>query len=166
MMPQIPRIPPTHDLLTRFLRDRQRPVPVDEVATLVGWSSDAVRKQAAAEGVLLPDGAVPWTAAAGWLLDTWPLRTLFEILGPDATLLPRGLQLLPVQWELPAYLVHGLRVQSQIEALPHHVARPADLEDYLRDLLHRAIDADTAERLKGDRDFTEAYKFPYRGEDE
>ena len=166
MMPQLPRIPPTHDLLTRFLRDRQPLVPMHEIATLFGWSRDAIRRQAAAEGVLLPGGAVPWTAAAGWLLDTWSLRTLFEVLGYDAALLPRGLQLLPVQWELPAYIVHGLRVQSQLEALPHRIARPAEFEDYLRDLLHRAIDADTAERLKDDREFTEAYEFPYRGEDE
>jgi hypothetical protein len=166
MMAHPPRIPPDPGLLTRFLRDRQRLVPMHEIATLFGWSRDAVRRQAAAEGVPLPGGAVPWTAAASWLLDIWPLGTLFEILGYDATLLPRGLQLLPVQWKLPAYIVHGLRVQSQIEPLPHRVARPADFEDYLRDLLHRAIDTDTAQRLKDDHGFTEAYEFPYRDEEE
>jgi len=51
-------------------------------------------------------------------------------------------------------------------ALTLRTIAPADFEGYLRDLLHRALDADTAERLKGDRDFTEAYEFPYRREDE
>lgn len=161
MMAHFPRVPPTHDMLTRFLRDRQRPVPVDEVAALIGWPHDAVRRQGAAEDVLVQGGAVRWTAAAAWLLDSWPLGMLFETLGRDATLLPRGLQLLPVQWHLPAYIVHGLRVQAQIEALPHRVIRPAEFEDYLWDLLHRALDPETAARLKNDHEFTAAYEFPH-----
>lgn len=165
MMAQLPRIPPTHDKLTRFLRDRQRSVPVREVAELVGWSRAEVKRQASAEGVLMRGSVVQWTAAAGWLLDSWPLRILFDTLGRDATLLPQGLQLLPVQWELPAYIVHGLRVQSQLEALPHRVIRPTEFSDYLWDFLHRALDTDTAERLKADPDFTAAYEFPYGGED-
>jgi hypothetical protein len=164
-MSQLPRIPPTHDMLTRFLRDRQHPVSVHEVAELVGWSRAEVQRQASAEGVLSSGRVVQWTAAAGWLLDSWPLRILFETLGRDATLLPQGLQLLPVQWELPAYIVHGLRVQSQIEPLPHRAIRPAEFADYLWDVLHRALDPDTAERLKADRSFTDAYEFPYDADD-
>jgi hypothetical protein len=153
-------------MLTRFLSDRRRSASVREVAELVGWSRAEVRRQASAEGVLLSGGVVHWTAAAGWLLDSWPLRLLFETLGRDANLLPPGLQLLSVQCELPAYIVHGLRVQSQIEALPHRAIRPAEFADYLWDVLHRAIDPDTAERLKADREFTTAYEFPYGGEDD
>jgi hypothetical protein len=153
-------------MLTRFLSDRRRSASVHEVAELVGWSRAEVRRQASAEGVLLRGGMVQWTAAAGWLLDSWPLRILFETLGGDANLLPPGLQLLSVQWELPAYIVHGLRVQSQIEALPHRAVRPAEFADYLWAVMHRAIDPGTAERLKADRDFTAAYEFPYGGADD
>lgn len=48
MMAHFRRIPPDA-LLTRFLRDRQRPVPVDEVAALAGWSRDAVQRQSGGE---------------------------------------------------------------------------------------------------------------------
>jgi hypothetical protein len=152
-------------MLTRFLRDRQRPVSVHEVAELVGWSRAEVQRQASAEGVL-SSGTVQWTAAAGWLLDSWPLRGLFETLGRDATLLPQGLQLLTVRWDLPAYIVHGLRVQSQIEPFPHRAIRPAEFADYLWDVLHRALDPATADRLKADRHFTDAYEFPYGDADD
>lgn len=166
MMAQLSRIPPTHDKLTRFLRDRQRSVPVHEVAELVGWSRAEVKRQASADGVLMRGSVVQWSTAAGWLLDSWPLRLLFDTLGRDGTLLPLGLQLLPVQWELPAYIVHGLRVQAQLEDLPHRAVRPTEFADYLWDILHRALDTDTAKRLRADRDFTAAYEFPYGREDE
>jgi len=153
-------------MLTRFLRDRQRPVSVDDVAQLVGWSRTEVRRQASAEGVLSRGSVVQWIAAAGWLLDSWPLRILFETLGRDAALLPHGLQLLTVRWDLPAYIVHGLRVQSQIEAFPHRAMGPTEFADYLWDVLHRALDPGTAERLKADRHFTDAYEFPYGDADD
>ncbi|MEO8380233.1 MAG: hypothetical protein ABI779_11270 [Acidobacteriota bacterium] len=152
-------------MLKRFLRDRQRSVPADEVAELLGWSRAEVIRQASMQGVLMRGSVLQWSTAAGWLLDSWPLRLLFDILGHDGTLLPHGLQLLPVQWELPAYLVHGLRIQSQLEELPHRVVRPTEFSDYLWDFLHRALDIDTAEHLKADPDFTAAYEFPYGGED-
>ncbi|MEA2162183.1 MAG: hypothetical protein QOK37_310 [Thermoanaerobaculia bacterium] len=152
-------------MLTRFLRDR-RPVSVQEVAELVGWSRAEVQRQALADEVLLRGEMVPWSAAVGWLLDSWPLRVLMETLGRDVTLLPRGLQLLSVQWELPAYIVNWLRCQSQLEDLPHRVIRPTEFTDYLWDFLHRMLDTDVAELLKDDRDFTAAYHFPYGGDDE
>jgi hypothetical protein len=163
MMNHLLRTPPSHDMLTRFLRDRRRPVPVIEAAQLVGWPRAEVRRQAQAEGMLLRGDRVPWDAVAGWLLDSWPLRSLFEALGTDGGLLPRGLQLLPVRWELPAYIVHGLRVQARFERLPHRVVRPSDLTGYLWDVLHRALDVDTVARLQGDREFMEAYEFPDGG---
>ena len=150
-------------MLTRFLRDRRRPVPVIEAAQLVDWPPAEVRRQAHAERMLLRGDLVQWEAVAGWLLDSWPLRGLFEILGADGGLLPSGLQLLPVRWELPAYIVHGLRVQARLEPLPHRVARPSELTGYLWDVLHRALDAETVARLQGDREFMEAYEFPNGG---
>jgi hypothetical protein len=165
-MNQLLRTPPSHDMLTRFFRDRQRPVPVHEAAQLVGWPRAEVRRQAHAEGTLLRGDLVRWSGVAGWLLDSWPLRSLFETLGTDSGLLPRGLQLLPVRWELPAYIVHGLHVQARFESLPHRVVRPADLTGYLWDVLHRALDADTVARLQDDREFMEAYEFPNGRTDE
>jgi hypothetical protein len=167
MMNDLLRIPPSRDLLMRFFHDPRRAIAVHEAARLVGWPHTEVRRQAEAEGVLLGEqDLVRWDAVAGWLLDSWPLRSLFETLGTDSGLLPRGLQLLPVQWELPAYIVHGLLVQSQLEPLPHRVVRPSDLTGYLWDVLHRALDADTVARLQGDREFMDAYEFPNGETDE
>jgi hypothetical protein len=132
----------------------------------VGWSFAEVQRQASADDALLSGEMVQWSAAAGWLLDSWPLRVLFDTLGQDVTLFPQGLQLLSVQWELPAYIVHWLRAQSQLEDLPHRIIRPTEFADYLWDFLHRMLDTDVAELLKDDRDFTTAYHFPYRSDDE
>ncbi|MEA2238452.1 MAG: hypothetical protein QOC81_3176 [Thermoanaerobaculia bacterium] len=165
MMAQLPRTPPNHDMLTRFLRDRH-PVSVREVAELVGWSRAEVQRQALENEALLPGEMVQWSAAVGWLLDSWPLRALLQTLGRDVTLLPQGLQLQSVQWELPAYIVHWLRVQSQLEDLPHRVIRPTEFTDFLWDFLHRMLDTEIAEFLKDDRDFTAAYHFPYGRDDE
>jgi hypothetical protein len=152
-------------MLTRFLRDRH-PVSVREVAELVGWSRAEVQRQALENEALLPGEMVQWSAAVGWLLDSWPLRALLQTLGRDVTLLPQGLQLQSVQWELPAYIVHWLRVQSQLEDLPHRVIRPTEFTDFLWDFLHRMLDTEIAEFLKDDRDFTAAYHFPYGRDDE
>ena len=166
MIAQLPRIPPSHDMLARLLRDRGRPVPLHEVAALLGLPPAGVERYASVEQVLSPGNLVRWTAAARWLLDSWPLELLFEILGRDQALLPKGLQLLPVTWQLPAYVVHVLHIQAQIEELPHRLVGPAGFADYLWDVLHRAIDPGTVEHLRSDRDFMAAYEFPYGDADD
>lgn len=157
-MAQLP-VPPTHDMLTRFFRDRRRTVPVAEVASLIGTTRAAVYRHARTDGSLV-GSAIPWVSVADWIVDTWPLRLLFDTLGSDAELLPRGLQLREVHWALPAYIIHGLQAQAQFEALPHRIARPKDFESYVWDVLHRALDTDAMARLSHDPDFMAAYEFP------
>lgn len=151
--------PPSSDALTHFLSARQ-PRPVAEIAALLGWPHARVKAQAIVEAGLLGGGLVQWGVAARWLFDTHGLRPIFEILGSETPLLPCGLQLLMVNWRLPAYIVHALKMQAQLESMPHRVAPPPEFTDYLWDVLHRAIDADTVARLHGDRDFIAAYEFP------
>lgn len=156
------RTPPDYGALTRFLRDR-RAHRVDDLAALLGWSADDVVTQARLEGALRKGNLVRWNAAAGWLLEAWPLASLLATLGSDASLLPIGLHPLAMVVELPAYVIHGLRVQWLIEPMPHRVVRPATFVDYLKDVLHDAITSDTVSALRRDVEFIRAYDFPERG---
>jgi hypothetical protein len=154
------RVPPSRDLLARLLRER-RPVPIAEAAALLGWPAAQVEREAAGREALLPGGLVQWGTVALWVVESWPFATLFETLGPDTDLLPRGLQPIPMHLEQPAYIVTALRTQWQIEAMPHRTVRPLTFTDYLTDLLHRAIDPDTVEAMRDDEEFMRAYEFPY-----
>jgi hypothetical protein len=159
-MPDRPRIPPSPETLARFLRER-RSRPVAEVAALLGWSRAEVEQQSREQDALLGGSLVEWSAAAAWLVESWPLAALLEALGTDRDLLPPGLHLLDVHWQLPAYLVHALRVQAAIEQLPHRIVRPTEFMDYLADLLHRAIDPATVAVLERDDEFLRALDFPF-----
>lgn len=159
------RIRPSHEMLTRFLRQRQAR-SAGEVAELMGWPAARAMHEAAARNALTSDGLVRWDAAAAWLLDAWPLATILSTLGPDASLLPAGLHPVPLQLEQPAYIVAALRVQSRLERMPHRVERPADFNAYMTDLLHRAIEPETAEALRDDEEFLRAYHFPEDAADE
>ncbi|HYI07610.1 MAG TPA: hypothetical protein VEK57_00940 [Thermoanaerobaculia bacterium] len=157
--------PPSHAALALFLRE-QRARNVEELASVLGWTAADVRRRAEADGVLLNDGTVPWRDAAGWLLESWPPATLFAILAPDADLLPVGLSPVPLLLELPGYLVHALRVQWSLDPMPHRVVRPATFDEYLTDILHRAIDPATVAELRDDAQFMAAYDFPREEDDE
>jgi hypothetical protein len=155
--------PPSRDLLALFLRE-QRALRVRELAPILGWTAAGVRRRAKEDGVLRSDGTVRWRDAAGWLLESWPLVTLFETLGPDAGLLPPGLAPVPLLLQQPGYLVHALRTQWSLEPMPHRAVRPATFDEYLTDILHRAIDPSTVAALRDDAEFMAAYDFP-GGED-
>lgn len=110
-------------------------------------------------------GLVPWSHVASWLFEAWTYEWVVLTLGPDAALLPPGLRAVPVIWLAPAWVIHGLDVQRQVEVLPHRTVRPSTLSEYLTDFLGRGIDPHTVELLRGDRDFMQAFEFPYGGTD-
>ena len=153
------RIRPSHDMLTRFLRERQ-PRSAEEVGELVGWPAGRATREAAARSALTAQGLVRWDAAAEWLLDAWPLAAILDVLGSDSSLLPAGLHPVPLVLRPPAYLAAALRVQARLERLPHRVEPPADFNEYMTDLLHRAIEPETVEALRADEELLRAYHFP------
>lgn len=95
---------PSRESLAAFLRER-RPRNVDELATILGWSSAEVIRQATAEDALEPGNVVAWHDAAGWLLQAWPITMIISTLGRDADLLPPGLQPTALDVVQPAYIV-------------------------------------------------------------
>lgn len=152
--------PPTPEALRTFFRE-QRAQPLADAAALLGWSSAQVKQRAASDDVLLRGGFVPWPHVASWVFETWTYEWVVLTLGPDAELLPAGLRAVPVIWIAPAWVIHGLDVQRRVEALPHRTVRPGTLSEYLTDFLARGIDPHTVELLHGDRDFMQAFDFPY-----
>lgn len=157
-------IPVSREALTRLFAVRG-PRPVAEIATLFGWPAARVRRQAAADEGLHGD-TVEWRLAARWVLDSWSLPSLFEILGSSSHLLPQGLRVTPVDWQLPAYLLQALRVQAAHDPMTYRVRQPVDLADYLWDFLHQAIEPDTVRELRNDPRFIEAFHFPEGMSDE
>jgi hypothetical protein len=153
---------PTPEALRTFFR-QQRPQPLADAAALLGWSPGQVRHRATSDGVPLRGGLVPWPHVASWIFETWTYEWVVLTLGPDAELLPAGLRAVPVIWLAPAWVIHGLNVQRQVEALPHRTVRPTTLSEYLTDFLARGIDPHTVELLHGDREFMRAFEFPYGG---
>ena len=150
------RVPPSRELLTRFLRERRAP-SIDEAAALAGWSTAQVERELAGRG----RGVLEWSEVASWIVDSWPLATLFQKLGSDADLLPLGLQLIPMPLQQPAYIVSAFHAQWQIEPMPHRTIRPLTFADYMTDLLHRAINAETVDALRDDQEFIRAYESPH-----
>lgn len=164
-MPRSPIVaPPTAEALRTFFRE-QRAQPLADAAALLGWSRAQVKRRATRDDVLLRGGLVPWPHVAAWLFEARTYEWVVLTLGTDADLLPPGLRAVPVIWLAPAWVVHGLDVQRQVEVLPHRTVRPSTLSDYLTDFLSRSIDPHTVQLLHGDRDFMQAFDFPYGGGD-
>lgn len=155
--------PPTPETIRAFFRD-QRTQPVAEVAALLGWPRTVVKRRAAETGALQRGGMVPWSYAAAWLFETWTYEWVIVTLGAEADeLLPVGLRAVPVIWLAPAWVIHGLNVQRQVEPLPHRTVRPSTLSEYLTDFLARGIDPDTVHLLRADYEFMTAFDFPDGG---
>jgi hypothetical protein len=151
---------PTPEAVRTFFRE-QRTQPLADAATLLGWSLAQVEHRATADEVLMRGGLVPWSHVASWLFEAWTYEWVVLTLGADAELLPVGLRAVPVIWIAPAWVLHGLNVQRQVEALPHRMVRPGTLSEYLTDFLARGIDPHTVDLLHGDQDFMQAFDFPY-----
>ena len=142
--------------LAALLRERGV-LPLDRVASALGWPLAEARRRAEEEGVLLEDGSVRWQDATPWVAAAWSPMALVEMLGPDADLLPRGLHPLPLVLFPPAWVVHALRVQWQL------VAPAAPFTDYLYELLSGAVDPDTVTVLRDDEELMRAYEFATGG---
>ena len=155
-------IPPTPETVRAFVRE-QRTLPLADAAALLGWSRAQVKYRAARDEVLMRGGFVPWAHVAAWLFEAWTYEWVILALGADAELLPVGLRAVPVIWIAPAWVIHGLNVQRQVEPLPHRTVRPSTLSEYLIDFLGRGIDPHTVELLRGDHDFMQAFDFPDGG---
>jgi hypothetical protein len=151
--------PPPAETLRAFFRER-RTLPLTQAASLLGWPLETVKRRAVGEDALMRGGFIPWTYVAAWLFETWTYEWVILALGDEAERLPAGLRAVPVIWLAPAWVVHGLNVQRQVELLPHRTVRPGTLSEYLTDLLARGIDPDTVQLLSGDREFIEAFDFP------
>jgi hypothetical protein len=160
MPPSQPAVPPTPEILRAFFRER-RMLSLADAADLLGWSRAQVKRRATSDDVLMRGGLIPWSHVASWLFEAWTYEWVVLTLGPDAELLPAGLRAVPVIWIAPAWLIHGLNVQRQVEVLPHRTAHPSTLSEYLTDFLARGIDPHTVALLHGDRDFMQAFDFPY-----
>lgn len=153
-------VPPALETLRAFFRD-QRAQPLARAAALLGWSRAEVKRRAVEEDALLPRGLVSWSHVASWLFETWTYEWVVLTLGKDAELLPAGLRPVPVLWYAPAWIVHALNVQRQMESLPHRIVHSSTLSEYLTDFLARGIDPATVDRLRGDRDFLAGFHFPH-----
>lgn len=159
-MPDFELIPNAPDAahLVRFFREKPA-LTTKEAAGLLGWPAPRVRFQAQDDGALLPDGRVAWEDVAFWLLDAWPRRWLLDTLGPAADLLPDGLHLTGVPWELPRYIVQGLTQQAALRLSPDDVAHKLTVQDSIARLLHLAIEPETVTALAGDASFRDAYQY-------
>ena len=162
MSPSQPPPQPTPETLRAFFRERPT-LPLTQVASLLGWPREAVKRRAIDEEALLRGGFISWTYVAAWLFETWTYEWVILALGDEAERLPAGLRAVPVIWIAPAWLIQGLDVQRQVELLPHRTVRPSTLSEYLTDFLARGIDPGTVQLLSNDREFMTAFDFPYEG---
>jgi hypothetical protein len=164
MAPNQPPPRPTPETLRAFFRER-RTLPLTQAASLLGWPREAVKRRAIDDDALMRGGFIPWSYVAAWLFETWTYEWVILALGAEAERLPAGLRAVPVIWLAPAWLIHGLDVQRQVELLPHRTVRPGTLSEYLTDFLARGIDPSTVQLLSRDREFMTAFDFPYGGAD-
>jgi hypothetical protein len=156
---------PTKQTLIRFFSER-RPCSVKEAAQLLGWTEPQLYADLQREGALRDDEQVLWEDVAIRFLRAWPLDWVIRTLGKDATLLPEGLQLVPVTWHLPRYLVLAMETQAKIRAAGNPEIHTDEIGDLVTDLLHPNIEPLTVEALSTHSDFLEAFHFPHRPGDE
>lgn len=131
-----------------------------EAADLIRIEQEALDRQVGA-GELETVGSepsLPWREVAYLALRQWPLKTIFDVLGTDASaLLPELLR--PVEFSalLPAYQVRMLEVLAQHERLDAGTF----LQGHLLDLASGADHALLEQQIPG---FLEALFFPFGGQ--
>lgn len=152
----LPRFPERRTLI-RFLAERPA-LPLHEAADLLGWSSQQLVEKLRTEEAFLPDGTVQWSEVAHLLLDVWPRALLLKELGNRATLIPRGLHLQTVSWNLPIYLVRAMKVHAVLNR-EEGVHSPS-LDDHIAKNLHLLLDDETIAFFRNDAEFLAAYEYP------
>jgi hypothetical protein len=160
------RAAPTRQSLIRFFSER-RTYTVKEAAQLLGWLEPQLYFDLRREGALRQDELVAWEDVAIRFIRAWPLHSIIRALGNNVTLLPEGLQLVPVTWYLPRYLILAMETQSKVRAAKNPEVHTDAIGDLVTDLLHPNIEPATVEALSNHADFLEAFHFPHRpGDDE
>jgi hypothetical protein len=157
-MPSEPAAPrfPRRETLARFFRlDPRSRIPLDEAAELAGMTTDLYRAMLRADGAHDSSTSVPWSEAAAYLFDAWPRARILDALGPDcAEIIPPDFRLTRVDWSLPIFLVRALDHQAG------RVSHARGIDDYVAELLYSAIEPETLEAFRDDREFLRAFHFP------
>jgi hypothetical protein len=159
----VPRLP-GRDELVRFFAERPS-LHVREAAKLLGWPGRKLLQHVREEGGLLPGHRVAWAEVAFWLLQVWPRAALLRELGDGAILIPRGLHLTPVPWELPVYLVRAMEAQAIVQRELHDDLHGFDVQEHVARTLDMMVDGTTLELFRNDPDFIAAYEYPPMEED-
>ncbi|HYC89935.1 MAG TPA: hypothetical protein VEO54_12040 [Thermoanaerobaculia bacterium] len=162
---------PLHEHLARFFTaDRRRPVPVSQVAELLGVTTAMFRSILESEGGRRRSGTLPWAEAAAYLFDAWPRAHLLDALGPaHASRVPADFHPTRVSWTIPIFIVRAMEHQAaadwrrdprvQQSAFPNHTAARG-VDDYVADLLSNDIRPETLAAFAADPAFLAAYHFP------
>ncbi len=153
---------PSREAIARFFRERA-PLPVKEAADLLGWPWPKLLSRAREEEAIVGEDLVTWEEVAFWLLQAWPRAWLLETLGEHATLIPPELHLTRVTWELPLYVVRAMERQAVLQRRERDDVHGTDVQEYVAELLHLAIDEETSATFRGDRSFLDAFDYPDHG---
>jgi hypothetical protein len=166
-MPDFMLIPvtPTRQTLIRFFSDR-KPCTMKDAAHLIGWLEPHLYFDLRAEGKLRDDELVDWEDVALRFLRAWPLDWIIRTLGSHVTLLPEGLQLVPVTWYVPRYILLAVQTQAKLRAANDAEVHTSDEGDLVTDIIHRNIEPATVEALREHAGFMEAFHFPHSPGDE
>jgi hypothetical protein len=151
---------PSRAALIRFFAE-PGPLPVRDAADLLGWPWPKLLFEAQREGVLLSGERVAWAEVAFWLINAWPRAWLLETLGEAAALLPRELHLTRVGWELPTYIVRAMGRQAVLQRRDRDDVHGTEAVEHVAEILHLAIDEETAGSFESDRGFLDAFDYPY-----
>ena len=152
--------PPTAQELIRFFASRH-PLPLNEAARLIGWMERQLLLDLRREGARLPNGHVSWEDVAARLMVAWSRDWLLRSLGEHAALVPQGLHLVRTPWLLPQYVVFAMEMQASLRNSTNREVHTTDVGQYVGDLLHLAIEPETATALQSHAGFQEAFHFPY-----
>ncbi|HYC88572.1 MAG TPA: hypothetical protein VEO54_05125 [Thermoanaerobaculia bacterium] len=157
-MPIAPAAPrfPLRETLARFFRlDPRSRIPLDEAARLAGTTTERFRALLLADGAHDSSTSIPWPEAAAYLFDAWPRARILDALGPGfAEIIPPDFRLTRVDWSLPIFLVRALGHQAA------RVSHARGIDDYVADLLYCAIEPETLDAFRDDREFLRAFHFP------
>lgn len=171
IQPAQPQFPGKESLRRFFAADRRVPVPLAELASLLGVSQEAARAILDAEGGHPPGEPVAWSEAAALLFDAWPRMAILDALGPrPGGLIPAELRLVPVRWSIPIFVLRAIEHQAlrawygdprgRVLGLVPAASHARALDDYIADLLHAAIEPATLAAFGDDPSFLRAFHYP------
>lgn len=147
----------TCEAIRRIFAVRQS-LAVGQVASLLGIERGALVAEIEAREIATVEGSdlhLPWEEVAYLALRQWPLKTIFDVLGSDASsLLPALLRPIEFTVSLPAYQVRMLEVLARLEYLDAGTFLQVQLLDLASGSDHAALE----KQIPG---FLEALFFPH-----